>query len=155
MNGGEHGDAAIPQASGIEERGLALVKELARVGRGADPPAVKLEGVLEILFGAFSGGDEPFRRLLLEGWIRGRQEKAFRLAMAWLREQMRLCVEEILAEGITAGAFRADVDPSALAAVCVGAAEGYLLQSRDEEGTVPPGQLVRAILGLVTRNPQR
>lgn len=140
--------------SAIEERGLALVKELARVARGSDPPTVKLEGVLEILFGAFSGGDEPFRRLLLEGWIRGRHEKAFRLAMAWLREQMRLCVEEVLVEGIAGGAFRADVDPASVAAVCVGAAEGCLLQSRDEGGVVPPGQLVRTVLGLVAPTAQ-
>lgn len=138
----------------IEERGLALVKELARIARGADPPPVKLEGVLEVLFGAFSGGDEPFRQLLLEGWLRGRQEKPIRLAMAWLREQMRLCVEEILAEGVAARAFRDDIDLAALAEVCLGAAEGCLLQPDTQGGTVPPDQLVRALLGLVARNTQ-
>ena len=135
----------------IEERGLALVKELDRVVRGAIPPAIKLEGALEILFGAFSGGDEPFRQLLLEGSLRGRQEKPFRLATAWLREQMRLCLEEILTEGIASGAFRDDVEPAVLAAVCLGAAEGCLLHSEAQSGTVPPDRLVRAILGLITR----
>ncbi len=137
--------------STIEERALPLVKELARVARGAAPPAVKLEGALEILFGAFSEGDEPFRQLLLSGWLRGRQEKAYRLAMVWLREQMRLCVEEILSEGIASGAFRDDVDPAALAAMCLGAAEDGLLQSGAQSGTVPPDQLVRTLLRLVMR----
>jgi len=137
--------------STIEERGLPLVKELARVARGADPPAVKLEGALEILFGAFSEGDEAFRQLLLSGWLRGRQEKTYRLAIAWLREQMRLSVEEILTEGIASGAFRDDVDPAALAAVCLGAAEGCLLQPGAQSGAVPPDRLVRTLLRLVLR----
>ncbi len=137
--------------STIEERGLALVKELARVARSADPPAVRLEGALEILFGAFSEGDEAFRQLLLGGWLRGHEEKPYRLAMAWLREQMRLCVEEILIEGIASGAFRDDIDPAALAAVCLGAAEGCLLQPGAQSGAVPPDRLVKTLLRLVTR----
>lgn len=132
----------------IEERGLPLVKELARIARGADPPAVKLEGALEILFGAFSGGGEPFRQLLLEGSLRGRREKRYRLVVAWLREQLRLCVEEILAAGVSAGALRQDLDPQAFSAVCLGAAEGCLLQSEAEGGTVPPDQLVDTLLRL-------
>ena len=138
----------------IEERGLPLVKELARIARGADPPAAKLEGALEILFGAFSGGDEPFRQLLLEGWLQGRQKKPVRLAIAWLREQLRLCVEEILADGVAAGAFREDLDPAALAAVCLSAAEGCLLQPDTQGGTVPPEQLVRTVISLALRNAQ-
>lgn len=127
------------------------MKELARLAGEADPPAVKLEGALEIIFGAFSGGDEPFRQLLLAGWLRGRQEKPFRLAMAWLREQMRLSVVEILAEGIAAGAFRENLDPEAVAGVCISAAEGCLLQSEAAGGTVSPGEQVRTILRLVAR----
>lgn len=139
----------------IEERGLPLVKELARIARGADPPAAKLEGALEILFGAFSGGDEPFRQLLLEGWLQGRQKKPVRLAIAWFREQLRLCVEEILADGVAAGAFREDLDPAALAEVCLSATEGCLLQPGTQGGTVPPEQLVRTVISLTLRNAQQ
>jgi len=137
--------------STIEERALPLVKELTRVARGSAPPAAKLEGALEILVGAFSEGDEPFRQLLLSGWLRARQEKPYRFAMAWLREQMRLCVEEILSEGIASGAFRDDVDAAALAAMCLGAAEDCLLQSGAQSGTVAPDWLVRTLLRLVMR----
>jgi hypothetical protein len=103
---------------------------------------------MEILFGAFSGGDEPFRRLLVEGWLRGRQQKPYRLAMAWLREQMRLCLEEILADGVEAGAFRPDADPAALAALCLNAAEACLLQPDSDAGAVPPTQLMKTLLRL-------
>ncbi|MBI4588403.1 MAG: TetR family transcriptional regulator C-terminal domain-containing protein [Candidatus Rokubacteria bacterium] len=132
----------------IEERGLPLVKELARLARGTDPPPVKLEGALDILFGAFGAGDEPFCDLLLEGWLRARRDKRLRLAMAWLREQLRLSVEEIVAEGIAARAFRADLDPVVFSAVCLGAAEGCLLQSASQGGPVAPDELVKTLLRL-------
>lgn len=136
------------RVSAIEERGLPLVKELARLARRPDPPPVKLEGALDVLFGAFGASDERFAGLMLEGWLRARRDKRFRLAMAWLREQLRLAVEEILAEGIAAGAFRRDLDPVVFSAVCLGAAEGCLLQSPSQGGTVPPDQLLKLLLRL-------
>ncbi len=68
--------------------------------------------------------------------------------MAWLREQLRLSVEEIVAEGVAAGAFRRDLDPVVFSAVCLGAAEGCLLQSASQGGTVAPDELVKALLHL-------
>jgi hypothetical protein len=130
----------------IEERGLPLVQELARLARRPDPPPVKLEGALDVLFGAFGASDERFAGLLLEGWLRARRDKRFRLAMAWLREQLRLSVEEILVEGIAAGAFRRDLDPVVFSAACLGAAEGCLLQSPSQGGTVSPDQLLKLLL---------
>jgi hypothetical protein len=132
----------------IEERGLPLVKELARLARRPDPPSLKLEGALDVLFGAFGASDERFAGLMLEGWLRARRDKRFRLAMAWLREQLRLSVEEILAEGVARGAFRRDLDPVVFSAVCLGAAEGCLLQSPSQGGTVPPDQLLKLLLRL-------
>lgn len=132
----------------IEERGLPLVKELARLARRPDPPSLKLEGALDVLFGAFGASDERFAGLMLEGWLRARRDKRFRLAMAWLREQLRLSVEEILAEGVAGGAFRRDLDPVVFSAVCLGAAEGCLLQSPSQGGTVPPDQLLKLLLRL-------
>jgi hypothetical protein len=132
----------------IEERALPLVKELSRLARREDPPAVKLEGALDVLFGALGASDERFAGLLLEGWLRARRDKRFRLAMAWLREQLRLSVEEILVEGIAAGAFRRDLDPVVFSAVCLGAAEGCLLQSPSQGGTVSPEQLLKILLRL-------
>lgn len=124
------------------------MKELARLARRPDPPSLKLEGALDVLFGAFGASDERFAGLMLEGWLRARRDKRFRLAMAWLREQLRLSVEEILAEGVAGGAFRRDLDPVVFSAVCLGAAEGCLLQSPSQGGTVPPDQLLKLLLRL-------
>ncbi len=145
---GPRGHQVRIRVSAIEERGLPLVKELARLARRTDPPPVKLEGALDVLFGAFGASDERFAGLLLEGWLRARRDKRFRLAMAWLREQLRLSVEEILAEGIRAGAFRRDLDPVVFSAVCLGAAEGSLLQSPSQGGAVSPDEQLKALLRL-------
>lgn len=132
----------------LDERGLPIVSELARVARSADPPAVKLEGALEILFGAYGESDREFSALVLSGWVRAQDDKHFRLSLAWQREQLRLSIEEILADGVARGACRTGVDPGAVAAVILGAAEGCLLQAATEGGAVRPAELVRSLLSL-------
>ena len=136
-------------ATAAEERGLPIVRELHRIAQAPDPPTVKLEGALEILFGAFGEADPEFSGLVLTGWMRARDDKQSRLTMAWLREQMRLSLDEILTDGAAAGVFRADLDPGAVAAVMVGAAEGCLLQTASQGGPVPPAVILRTLLGLV------
>ena len=133
----------------IEERALPLVSELNRVVQGADPSRVKLEGTMEILFGAYGESDPEFSGLLLTGWVRAQGDKQFRLTLAWQREQIRLSLQDILAEGVAAGAFRADLDPGAVAAVILGTAEGCLLQSATQGGAVTPEQLLRTLLRLI------
>jgi hypothetical protein len=137
-----------PRIRAVEERGLPLVKELARVARLPDPPVTRLEGALEILFGALGRGDDRFAGLLLEGWLRARRDKRYRLTLAWLREQIRLSLEEILRDGVALGAFRADLDPVLFSALCLAAAEGALLHAPTEGGSAPPDALVRSLLGL-------
>ncbi len=139
---------ASPAAAALEERALPLVNELARVARSADPPRVKLEGAMEILFGAYGESDSEFSGLFLRGWMRAREDKQFRLTLAWQREQLRLSLEDILSEGVAAGVFRADLDSGAVAAVILGAAEGCLLQSATEGGAVSAEQLMRTLLRL-------
>lgn len=68
--------------------------------------------------------------------------------MAWLREQLRLSLEEILAEGIKGGTLRHDLDPAIFSAVCLGAAEGCLLQSASQGGAVSPDELAKFLLQL-------
>ena len=104
---------------------------------------------MEVLFGAYGEGDLEFTGLLLRGWLRARADKQFRLALAWQREQLRLSLEDVLAEGVAAGAFRRDLDPGAMAAVILGAAEGCLLQSATQGGAVTAEQLLRTLLDLV------
>jgi len=119
------------------------------VAAGSESPAVKLEGAMEIIFGAYGLSDPDFSELLLTGWMRTRHDKHHRLALAWQREQLRLSLEEILVAGSAAGAFRRDLDAGAVAAVMLGAAEGCLLQAATQGGAVPPGELVKTLLGLV------
>src|SRR5215510_4754024 len=136
------------EVQAIEERFGPIVAAVARVAAGPEAPMVKLEGAMEIIFGAYGLSDADFSELLLTGWMRTRHDKHHRLALAWQREQLRLSLEEILQAGVTAGAFRKDLATGAVAAVMVGAAEGSLLQSATQGGAVPPGELVRALLNL-------
>jgi hypothetical protein len=133
----------------LEQQALPIVSELARVARDGDPPRVKLEGALEILLGAYGESDLEFSGLFLGGWLRARDDKEFRLTLAWQREQIRLCLQDILAEGVSSGDFRADLETGPVAAVIVGVAEGCLLQSATQGGPVTPAQLLRALLRLV------
>ena len=138
----------MPLVQVIEERFGPIVAAVARIAAGAEPPAVKLEGAMEIIFGAYGLSDGDFSELLLTGWMRTRHDKHHRLALAWQREQLRLSLEDILTAGMAAGAFRTSLDAGAVAAVMVGAAEGCLLQSATQGGAVPPGELVKTLLAL-------
>ena len=141
-------DTAARAVAAIEERFAPIVAAVARVAGGSDPPAVRLEGAMEIIFGAYGLSDPDFSELLLTGWMRARLDKQHRLALAWQREQLRLSLEEILESGIAEGAFRKDLEAGAVAAVMLGAAEGSLLQSATQGGAVPPGELVGTLMRL-------
>ena len=137
------------EVQAIEERFGPIVAAVARVAAGPEAPMVKLEGAMEIIFGAYGLSDADFSELLLTGWMRTRHDKHHRLALAWQREQLRLSLEEILMAGVAAGAFRHNLDAGAVAAVMLGTAEGCLLQTATQGGAVPPGELVKTLLGLV------
>ncbi len=75
--------APVPSpAAALEQRGSPIVSELARVAKGSDPPHLKLEGAMEILFGAYGESDLEFSGLFLTGWMRAREDKQFRLRAA-------------------------------------------------------------------------
>jgi transcriptional regulator BetI-like protein len=144
--------AAAPEASPVEQldaRGLPLVAEIARVAGRPDTPAAKLEAALGVLFAAYGATDRGFSDALIAGWLRARDDKQCRLTLAWHREQIRLSLEEILAEGVTHGVFRPDLDPGAAAAVLLNAAEGCLLHAPTEGGTVSPAEVAQAAFALV------
>jgi hypothetical protein len=133
----------------LDKRIEPIVEAVARAARDAGSPAVRLERALEILFDAYAGADPGFSALLLEGWVRAQRDKQYRLRLAWQREQIRLCLRDILAEGAATRSFRADLDPETLAAIILNAAEGCLLQSATQGGPVTAEQLLRALLRLV------
>ncbi len=123
--------------------------ELSRVAKGAEAPARKLEGAMEILFGAYGESDLDYSGSFLAGWLLAREDKQFRMTLAWQREQIRLSFEDILVEGVASRAFRADLDVSAVAAMILSVAEACLLQAAMQGGAVPPEQLLRTVLRLV------
>jgi hypothetical protein len=128
---------------------VPIVRELARIAAGGDPPMDKLEGALEVLFGAYAAGAPDFTDPLLEGFISARRDKQHRLTLAWQREQLRLSLADVLAEGQRLGAVRGGVDPGAAAALMLGAAEAGLLQAPAAGGAVAPADQVQALLALV------
>src|SRR4029450_8428329 len=150
---------SMPQVQAIEERFAPIVSAVARIASGTEPPVVKLEGAMEIIFGAYGLSDADFSELLLTGWMRARHDKHHRLALAWQREQLRLSLEDILVAGATAGAVREALgggggrvrsvrDGARGAAVWVGAGAGCLPQAATQGGAVPPGELVKTLLAL-------
>jgi hypothetical protein len=143
---------AVPfSAAQMKSRGALLVREIAGAGEAAASPADRLERVMAALFAAFES--EPLCQLFIEGWSRARRSKGLRLELAWIREQLRLSVEEVLRDGVRGGVFRSDLDPAATAAVILGAAEGFLLQSVNQGGPIPAERLADTLLRAVLRNP--
>ena len=143
-------EPAAPSVRLIEERFGPIVAAVDRIARAADPPAIRLEGAMEIVFGAYGQSDADFSELLLTGWMGARRDKHHRLALSWQREQLRLSIEEILEAGAASGAFRKALDASAVSGIILASAEGCLLQSATQGGVVPPAELVRALLDLVS-----
>jgi BetI-type transcriptional repressor, C-terminal len=142
------GATATAVATQVEQRGRPIVAALARIARGSEPPRARLEQAIRLLLAAYGESDPDFSGLFLTGWARARHDKQFRLTLAWQREQIRLSLEDILTEGMRTRRFRGDLDPGAVAAVIVGAAEGCLLQAATEGGAVPAERLVGALLTL-------
>ncbi len=128
-----------------------LVKEVAQAAETDASPAERLERVMTVLFAA--SGDETVCQLWIEGWSRARRNKGLRLELAWIREQLRLSVEDLLSAGKRDGTFRSDLDSGVMAAVILGAADGLLLQSANQGGPVPADRLADSLLRAVLRNP--
>jgi hypothetical protein len=128
---------------------VPIVKELARIAAGSGAPMDKLEGALEVLFGAYAAGAPDFIDPLLDGFISARRDKQHRLTLAWQREQLRLSLADVLAEGQRLGDVRREVDAGVAAALMLGAAEAGMLQATTQGGAVAPAEQVRALIALV------
>jgi hypothetical protein len=135
----------------LDARVLPIVTALAGVAGEPGPTLARLERAIDMLFGAYAGADPDLSGVLLAGWIRARDDKHWRLRLAWQREQLRLSLQDILAEGAVRGEFRAGLDVGAVAAVIVGTAESCLLQAASEGGPVSTADLARAVVDLTRR----
>src|SRR5439155_174461 len=61
------------------------------------------------------GEDGEITALLPAAWERARSDEALGLALAWIREQLRASLEDILEAGVRVGAIRKDPPPAVLA----------------------------------------
>lgn len=136
-------------AAALEARLVPIVKEVARIAGSGEAPLAKLEGALEVLFGAYGAGAPDFTDRLIDGWVSARRDKQHRLTLAWQREQVRLSLADVIAEGQRHGTFRPGVDAGAAAALMLGAAEAGLLQTPTQGGAIGPAEQVRALIVLL------
>ena len=86
---------------------LALAREISRIAAASDPPPVRRDRALARLAEAF-GEDGELASLLLGAWPRARTDENLALALAWVREQLRVSLQEILEAGVRAGMVRKD-----------------------------------------------
>lgn len=135
----------------LDARMLPIVRALAGVARDTGSAAGRLERALDLLFTACAGGDPELPALVLDAWQCARHDKQVRLRLAWQHEQLRLALQDILAEGAVRGELRPGIDAAAVAGVMVDAAEGCLLQSVTESGAIGAAELARTLLSLALR----
>jgi hypothetical protein len=130
----------------VEGRILALAREVAVVAATAEPPRVRRDLALAKIAAAF-GEDGEITALLPAARDRARSDEALGLALAWIREQLRTSLEEILEAGVRTGAIRTDPPPAVLAWVLLAGCEA-LLHEAPGGGAVPTDEVLRALARL-------
>lgn len=135
-----------PGPTPVEAGALALAREVGAVAAGPDPPSVRRDRALARIVAAFGDGGE-LAALLPAALHRARADEPLRLALAWVREQLRVSLEEILDAGVRAGVFRKDPEPAVLAWVLLAACEA-LLREAPGGGVVPTADVLRALARL-------
>ena len=130
----------------VEPRVLALAREVAAIAAAPDPPRARRDRALETIARAF-GEDGELAPLLLGAWHRARRDEALAMALAWVREQLRVSLQEILEAGVRAGAIRKEPDAAALAWVLLAGCEA-LIREAPGGGVVPISGVVQALARL-------
>ena len=138
-----------PRAVGalpVETRILALAREVAAIAAAADPPRVRRDLALATIAAAF-GEDGPIPALLPAARERARSDEALGLALAWIREQLRASLEEILEAGVRVGTIRKDPPPAVLAWVLLAGCKA-LVHEAPGGGAVPTADILHALARL-------
>ena len=78
---------------------------------------------------------------------RARSDEALGLALAWIREQLRASLEEILEAGVRVGTIRKDPPPAVLAWVLLAGCEA-LVHEAPGGGAVPTADILHALARL-------
>ncbi len=125
---------------------LGLAREVAAIAAASDPPRVRRDRAIERIAAAF-GEDGELATLLLGAWHRARTDERLGLALAWVREQLRASLQEILEAGVEAGAVRRDLNPAVLAWVLLAGLEA-LLREAPGGGVASTPEILRALARL-------
>ena len=134
------------QAFPVEARVLALAREVAAIAAAPDPPRTRRDHALAKIAAAFSE-DRELASLLLAAWHRARTDQALGLALAWVREQLRASLQDILEAGVRAGTVRKDPGPAVLAWVLLAGCEA-LLREAPGGGVAPTADVLQALARL-------
>ena len=97
-----------PRATGalpVDTRILGLAREVAAIAAATAPPRVRRDLALAKIAAAF-GEDRAIPALLPAARERARSDETLGLALAWIREQLRASLEEILEAGVRVGTTR-------------------------------------------------
>ena len=97
-----------PRATGalpVETRILGLAREVAAIAAATAPPRVRRDLALAKIAAAF-GEAGAIPALLPAARERARSDETLGLALAWIREQLRASLEEILEAGVRVGTIR-------------------------------------------------
>jgi len=135
-----------PRATGalpVETRILGLAREVAAIAAATAPPRVRRDLALAKIAAAF-GEDRAIPALLPAARERARSDEALGLALAWIREQLRASLEEILEAGVRGGTIRKDPPPAVLAWVLLAGCEA-LVHEAPGGGAVPTADIVHAL----------
>ena len=123
---------------------LALARRIAELH--ATDGVARLEAALERLAAGY-GEDGTATTALFETWITSHRaehrEKTRELAVAWAREHIRLALQEILEQEVTAGRVRKDIDAQDLAWILLAGAEAL---AHEAPGDAP--ERIRLLLSL-------
>ena len=119
-----------PETLPVETRILGLAREVAAIAAATAPPRVRRDLALPALL--------PAAR------ERARSDERLGLALAWIREQLRASLEEILEAGVRVGTIRKDPPPAVLAWVLLAGCEA-LVHEAPGGGAVPTADIVHAL----------
>jgi len=131
------------EALPVETRILGLAREVAAIAAAADPPRVRRDLALAKIAAAF-GEAGAIPALLPAARERARSDERLGLALAWIREQLRASLEEILEAGVRVGTIRKDPPPAVLAWVLLAGCEA-LVHEAPGGGAVPTADIVHAL----------
>jgi hypothetical protein len=130
----------------LEDRVLALAREVSSIAAAPDPPRARRDRALETIARAF-GEDPELAARLLAAWHRAGTDERLALTLAWVREQLRASLEEILEAGVKSRVFRRDPKPAVLAWVLLAGCEA-LLREAPGGGVASTAEILRGLARL-------